>query len=406
MSEGAKRPAYELADVVRFFGEELGKSGALHAFQKKVLTDVARCRTAALGGHVDACDRCGTLSVSYNSCRNRHCPKCQSVQSEVWVLSREQDLLNVPYFHVVFTVPQQINGWAIHNPRFVYDALFDAAWQTLRRFAADARWLGARTGATMVLHTWGQNLSLHPHVHAIVPGGGLGYNGQWTPAKSSPGQKFLFPVKAMSKVFKALFLRTLCSALRQGLLRLPDDFEPARYVAWRNELYGKKWVVYAKRPFGGPQAVLEYLGRYTHKSAISNHRLRQVSSQGVRFSYKDYRQGGAAQEMTLDGVEFLRRWCLHILPPGYRRMRHYGILSNAAKAQALAACRQALGMPQIVPSSRKELRALALAKLRLRYQWDKCPCCKEGRRIRIGLVPAQCRAPPPGELPKWLPLEH
>jgi site-specific recombinase XerD len=157
---------------------------------------------------------------------------------------------------------------------------------------------------------------------------------------------------------------------------------------------------------GEPQSVLEYLGRYTHKSAISNHRLRQVSPQGVRFSYKDYRQGGAAQEMTLDGVEFLSRWCLHILPPGYRRMRHYGILSNAAKAQALAACRQALGMPPVVPSSRKELLALALAKLRQRYQWDKCPCCKEGRRIRIGLVPAQCRAPPPGELPQWLPLEH
>jgi hypothetical protein len=400
---------FGVSDVVELFGAALRQKGGLTAAQKRALTDVGQCRTAALGGHVDACDGCGTLRISYNSCRNRHCPKCQSVEREAWIISREEDLLPVTYYHVVFTIPDQINGLCLCNPRFMYDLLFGAAWQTLQTFAADRRWLGAKTGATMVLHTWGQNLSLHPHVHAIVPAGGLADDGQWQTCRATGNDHFLFPVRAMSKVFRAVFLKKCCAALEAGLLVVPDDAEsfgtPSGYRQWRNGLYGKPWVVYAKRPFGGPKQVIEYLGRYTHKSAISNHRLLEVSESGVRFAYKDYREAGKKKEMTLEGEDFLRRWCLHVLPGGFRRMRHYGILSNSLKTKALEACRNSLEphRPRApkVKKTRQEIRELARQRLWGERDPQQCPCCQTGRLVRIGLVPPQARAPP-SVMPHWV----
>ena len=416
------RPEWEVADVARLFGEGFRERFPLSAVQKKALTCLAACRTAALGGHVEACGTCGVVRLSYNSCRNRHCPKCQGLEREAWVLAREAELLPVPYYHVVFTLPSELNGLCRHNPRFCYDALFESAWETLRTFAADPKWLGARTGATMVLHTWGQNLMLHPHVHCIVPGGGLDKGGNWAKPRRSgkTGERFLFPVKAMSRVFRAIFMKKLRPALEAGTLALPGGEAclagPGPCRAWRKALCEKPWVVYAKRPFGGPEQVLEYLGRYTHKSAISNHRLLEVNAEtGVRFSYKDYRTGGETREMALGGMEFLRRWCLHVLPAGFRRMRHYGILSNALKNKALEACRKALWQreapwPVPVETTRGELRKIALERLWRGRDPRACPCCGEGRLVRTGILPPQPRAPPPkgqaGLMPQWIAADE
>ncbi len=413
-------PRWEVSDIIGRFGAGLRASGHIGAWQKKVLTALEHCRTAALGGHVDACGACGALRISYNSCRDSNCPKCQSLERECWIMAREEELLPVVYYHAVFTLPAQWNGLCLHNPRFLYDALFDAAWEALQKFAADRKWLAAKGGATMVLHTWGQNMMLHPHVHAIVPGGGLTKEGHWTKTKGG-GDKFLYPVKALSKVFRAIFMKKVCGALEAGLLVLPQDeaqFQgPAACRAWRNSLYQKPWVVYAKRPFGGPKqslprtlvGVIECLGRYTHRTAISNHRILEVTDTQVRFTYKDYRAEGRRKEMTLGGEEFLRRFCLHIRPKGFRRMRHYGILSNAAKARALAACRRSL-RPHDVPKPKKDKKQLREAALQRLWQGrdpNLCPCCKTGTMLRIGLVPPQARAPPSaGAMPHWTPLTN
>lgn len=311
----------------------------------------------------------------------------------------------MPYFHVVFTLPAQLNVLAIHEPARCYDLLFDSAWETLQTFARDPKHLDAQTGMTAVLHTWGQNLSLHPHVHCIVPGGGLTKSGQWRHAGRG-SERFLFPVKALSQVYRAIYLRKLRWHLQRGGLDLPNELlRKADQKAWVETLYRQKWVVYAKRPFGGPKQVIEYLGRYTHKVAISNHRLLEVSEAGVRFAYKDYRQGGAKKEMTLDGPEFLRRFALHILPPRFRRIRHFGILANGSKIRALEACRKALGVRTITPVlPRVERRRLARLKLLGGKLPHQCPCCKIGRMIPIGLLPPQ-RAPPQGMLPRFYPME-
>jgi Putative transposase. len=408
------RPAWEMAEVIARFGEQLRQSGHVGAWQKKTLTDLGQCRTSLLGGHVDACTGCGQLRVSYNSCRNRNCPKCQSLEREAWILGREADLLPVACYHVVFTMPSELNGLCLRNPRFMYGTLFDSAWATLQKFAADPKWLGAQSGATMVLHTWGQNLSLHPHVHCIVPGGGLGAQGRWQKSRAG-GDRFLYPVKAMWRVYRAIFMKKLCAALESGELVLPGSgpefYDQRAYRVWKNARYAKPWVVYAKRPFGGPKQVIEYLGRYTHKTAISNHRLLEVTGTTVRFSYKDYRSEGKKKEMTLDGAEFLRRFTLHFPPKGFRRMRHYGILSNAQKGKALAACRQSLAPNKVaVPKkTRGELRAAALVKLLGGRPPNWCACCKTPTMVRIGVVPPQqppfinrARAPP-GAMPHWLP---
>jgi hypothetical protein len=417
--QSTNKPQWELADVIKTFGAALEQTRRQPRYIRQTLADILACRTATLGGHVDACNACGSLQISYNRCGNRSCGKCQGVDREAWVLGREQDLLPVIYYHVVFTIAAELNGLCLLNPRTMYGLLFEAAWETLQIFAADPKHLEAEGGAVMVLHTWGQNLSLHPHVHAIVPGGGLTKESKWQSAKSR-SEQFLYPVKAMSCVFKAIYLKKVLTLLESGALVLPNEwFDTAhqppqfadrkKYKKWRDTLYQKPWVVYAKRPFGGPQQVLEYLGRYTHKIAISNHRILDVSAEkGVTFAYKNYKKEGQKGVMTLDGVEFLRRFTMHIPPPHFRRIRHYGILSNQRKRAALAAIRLNLEPEKVIvpPKTRKELRAAAVVKL---FQSDKawkpnkCPCCREGVLIRIGLIPPQ-RAPPVGTLPRWVAI--
>lgn len=329
--------------------------------QEKTLRALSYCRTAALGGHIDACDGCGNLSISYNSCRNRHCPQCQGHKKEEWIQKREQELLPCSYYHLVFTLPEELNGLAIANPTLIYKSLFEAAWATLNQFGKAE---GLQLGMIAVLHTWGQNLSLHPHLHCIVPGGGINAQGKWR--RKVRTDKYLFPVKAMSKVFRAKFVASLrTSGIKdQNLI---------------DQLFTKNWVVYAKRPFGGPKQVIEYLGRYTHKVAISNHRIKEVTDLEVRFGYKDYRKEGQKKEMTLSNTEFVRRFCLHILPKRFVRIRHYGILSSSWKRGKLQALQSDLKIkiPEVKPKT--------LLK--------KCRCCKEGNLVTIAVFGQ--RGPPP-----------
>lgn len=333
--------------------------------QQKTLRALQQCRTAALGGHVDACDGCGNISISYNSCRNRHCPKCQGHKREEWIQRREQDLLPCTYYHVVFTLPAELNNLALHQPALVYNGLFGAAWQTLQQFGRKEE---LHLGMIGVLHTWGQNLSLHPHLHCIVPGGGVDKDGRWQ--KQVRGSKYLFSVKAMSRVFRAKYV----AALRAG------GIEDRPLL---DSLFVKDWVVYAKRPFGGPKQVIEYLGRYTHKVAISNHRIAEVGSETVSFSYKDYRDGGKRGLMELSHGEFVRRFALHILPRRFVRIRHYGILSSSWKRGRLQGLQKELGV---------ERREGAVATLLRR-----CRCCKTGTLITIEVFGQ--RGPPEQYLP-------
>ena len=381
------KPRLEIGEILRGYDVDLTKYSH---HQRRVLWALRDCRTAALGGHIDACDACGNIKISYNSCRNRHCPKCQGVEKEMWMVAREEEMLPVTYFHVVFTMPHELNDLCRYNAEVMYDLLFESAKTTLQQFGADNRWLGAQLGITMVLHTWGQNLSLHPHVHCIVPNGGLKKDGTWQfPRRGN--EKFLFPVAAMQSVYKALFMKALHQKIESKVLNLPPDFgqNKAAYKAWKNSLYEKKWVIYAKRPFGGPKQVIEYLGRYTHKVAISNHRLKGFDKDKgiVRFEYKDYKTGGDKKEMDLTVTEFIRRFVQHILPPKFRRIRHYGFLSNAAKGKSL-------NMKAQIKRDRVARKEEALRRM-LGEKPNRCRCCQEGTMIRMGMIPPNSRARSP-----------
>lgn len=349
------QPQYQVSEVLNAHWLQLQQDVKLNSWQWRTLHAVRRCRTAALGAHVDGCTSCGHLRISYNSCRNRHCPKCQGTQREKWIQAREQQLLPVPYFHVVFTLPDALNQLCLHKPREMYSCLFETAWSVVNSFGKDPQWLGAQSGMIAILHTWGQTVSLHPHLHCIVPGGGLTPQGKWKAAKTNG--KYLFSVKAMSKVFRGRFIAVLKEKL-PGQMTLPLV----------NELYKNDWVVFAKRPFNGPQSVIEYLGRYTHKIAISNHRIKNIQHAKVSFTYKDYRQAAANKEMTLDAAEFIRRFALHILPKGFVRIRHYGILSSTSKAACAVVIKEQLP----VLTKPKEMRTKYE-----RYNPRQCPCCKK-----------------------------
>jgi hypothetical protein len=347
------QPLYEVAGVLNAHWPQVQQSVQLNSWQLRTLHAVRRCRTAALGAHVDGCTSCGHLRISYNSCRNRHCPKCQGNEREKWIQAREQELLPVPYFHVVFTLPDTLNALCLYKPAVMYNLLFQTAWSVLNSFGNDDKWLGAQSGMIAILHTWGQSLSLHPHLHCIVPGGGLNKQGKWKTAKANG--KYLFSVKAMSKVFRGRFI----AALRQ---QLPQQMTPQLV----KQLYKTAWVVFAKRPFGGPQNVIEYLGRYTHKIAISNHRIKNIVQGKITFSYKDYRHMAATKEMTLDVLEFIRRFALHILPKGFVRIRHYGILSSTSKAACTVIIKEQLPAIKSEPNPKQEM-----------YNPLQCPCCKK-----------------------------
>ena len=349
------RPTLEVAEIFRRYGgdyrQQVGTS--LSTAQRRVMTAIETCRTAALGGHVEQCDACGHQRIAYNSCANRHCPKCQSLKRAAWVDDRKEDLLDVEYFHVVFTVPQDVAAIAVQNKATVYNLLFRATAETLRIIAADPRHLGAELGFFAVLHTWGQTLIAHPHLHCVIPGGGLSPSGtQWVACR--PG--FFLPVRVLSRLFRRLFLQHLQTACDAETLCLQGSLAPLQdRPTWTRALARLRqtdWVVYAKRPFAGPPQVLDYVGRYTHRVAISNNRLLDMDNGAVRFTYKDYRADPpqSPKTMTLAASEFIRRFLLHVLPAGFHRIRYYGFLGARHRREKLARCRQTLGSPTSAPT--------------------------------------------------------
>ena len=336
-------PPFEVADVIRTLATADGSVPGLRLSkaQRRVMRDLAACRTAKLGGHVDACDACGEVRVSYNSCRNRHCPKCQAHQRATWLQDRCKDLLPVPYFHVVFTLPAELASLALQNKREIYGLLFATAAETLKTIAADPKHLGADIGFIAVLHTWGQTLVHHPHLHCVIPGGGLSPDAaNWI----SCHDRFFLPVRVLSALFRGKMLAALQQRFATDRLQfhgaLADLADPARFTALCEQLRLKQWVVYAKPPFGGPAQVLKYLARYTHRVAIANSRITAADSGSVSFRYKDYDCGNRNRVMTLAAVEFLRRFLQHVLPERFVRIRHYGFLSNRARKQKVPLCRQ------------------------------------------------------------------
>lgn len=339
------RPTFEVADIVRAQGNRfLEQNQAWLSFQQvRVLTAIARCRTAALGGHVDTCSSCGYQAISYNSCRDRHCPKCQAQARERWLTARERELIGVPYFHVVFTLPHQLNLLCLYNPKLLYSALFQTTAATLLEVAADPKHLGARIGFLSILHTWGQTLSLHPHIHCVIPAGGISLDStRWI----HPRYVFLVPRKVLSRVFRGKFIAALRRLYRRGKLRLHGPIkglnEPKSFSAFLRTVFRQDWVVDVRPAFGGPAQVLRYLGRYTHRVAISNHRLLDFDGERVTFRWKDYAHGKKQRKMTLTATEFLRRFVQHILPRGFVRIRQYGYLANCSRKTGLALARQLL----------------------------------------------------------------
>lgn len=366
------RANYRVADVINIHKNNLDKWCA-NSWKSRTLHAIRKCRTIALGGHIDKCDCCNKLHLSYNSCRNRHCPTCQGHKREQWIEKRSEELLNIPYYHVVFTLPHELNELYLYEPKLVYSTLFETAWQTLQGFAENPAYLGARTGMIALLHTWGQNLQLHPHLHCIVPAGGVQENGEWKMSKNKGN--FLFPVKEISQVFRAKFVA--------NLRKKKKDIPQILY----DSLFQKNWVVYAKKAFVKPKYVIEYLGRYSHKVAISNHRILGIhnKSNTVTFNLKNYKKGGRKETLTLSQKEFIRRFTLHILPKGFTRIRHYGILSGTWKKKHLKALQEKLGGQKGV---NKETKTVDNQSKHL-----QCPSCKKGTLHTI-LIFTKIRPPP------------
>lgn len=366
------RSALEVGDVFRRHGGAYRQAcnGHLSRDHLRVMGAIEACRTAELGGHVEQCTDCGQQRIAYNSCRNRHCPKCQGSAARRWLEDRQADLLPVPYFHVVFTLPAVIAGIAYQNKTQVYGILFKAVAQTLATIAAEPKFLGARIGHIDVLHSWGQNLHYHPHLHCIIPGGGLSPDGtEWVACR--PG--FFLPVRVLSRLFRRRFLELLTAAHKAGNLKFFGELAPLAetraFTAHLSPCRKVEWVVYAKRPFAGPEQVLAYLARYTHRVAIANSRLVSCDDKGVTFKWKDYRKRGQQKTMTLEPQEFIRRFLLHVLPPGLHRIRHYGILANGHRRDKLALCRKLLGTGQrLNPPEQTKDSGSAQAR-------SNCPCC-------------------------------
>jgi len=388
------RAALDVADIFRAHGPawRQAQHGHLSLGQLKVMSAIEQCRSAALGGHVLRCDACAQVAIAYNSCRNRHCPKCQARAARRWLEARQADLLPVDYYHVVFTLPAPISAIAYYNKTLIYDLLFEVAAETLRTIAADPKHLGARIGVTLVLHTWGSSLTHHPHVHGIVPGGGLSVDGaRWVACR--PG--FFLPVRVLSRLFRRRFLEELATAHHTGRLQFLGECARLRdaraFAQWLAPLRECEWVVYAKRPFAGPAAVLAYLSRYTHRVAISNQRLLALDERGVTFRWKDYRATGKTRykAMTLAADEFMRRFLLHVLPSGLHRIRHYGLLANAGRREHLAQARELL---HVVPTAAAAQPPAPVASVAPTFV---CPHCGAAMIIVETFVRGEpIRAPP------------
>ena len=381
------RLGLELAEIFRRHGEKYRQAHQLSSQQRRVMRAIEQCRTAQLGGHRDQCSSCGYTRVSYNSCRNRHCPKCQSLAKARWLEEQTAQLLPVHYFHVVFTVPDQLAHLALQNKRVVYNILFRAASETLHRIARDPKHLGAQIGFLAVLHTWGQTLLHHPHLHCVIPGGGLALDGhRWIPCRP----KFFLPVRVLARLFRGLFLHYLTQAFHRGDLEFHGTLQHLAdrraFDCFLDAIRPINWVVYAKRPFGGPTQVLNYLGRYTHRVAISNHRLLNIDNHEVTFSWRDYRNSNQLRSMTLDTNEFIRRFLLHVLPDGFMRIRHYGLLSNSHSQQKLAACRELLDVSETIDASESAQDWKARYQAVTGESIDLCPECRDGRMLPIEIL--------------------
>jgi len=387
-NDAPKLQRHELATVIERFLSILNAKQKLPAHTLRTLDALEKCRTEYMGGHIEACQECGCVHIAYNSCRNRHCPKCGSIDKEKWIVKRELDLLPVKYFHVVFTVPDKLNELFLHHKRLMYNLLFTTVWDVMKDFGNDKKWIGGKLGMTAILHSWGQNLQFHPHLHLIVPAGALMGNGKWKHARSRG--KYLFDVKMLSNVFRARFVEALRDLNQENKPALPI---PAG-------LFDKNWVVYAKQPFGGPKQVVNYLGRYTHRTAISNDRILKVDDNDVTFAWKDYRNNCKKQITTLKGEAFLRLFCQHIVPAGFTRIRHYGFLSSACKKKALALIRASLrAKPSVLQiSAGKTLQEIVLERMGINP--GVCKCCG-GSMVIIQILPNHFRnraRAPPGKL--------
>lgn len=382
----------ELADIVRVHGDAYRRTHRLATVQHRALRAIAACRTAVLGGHRETCDRCGAVRITYNSCRNRHCPKCQTFTKERWLAARKADLLPIPYFHVVFTLPHLLNALAQGNPRVLYGLLFRAAADTLLTLGRDPRHLGGTIGITAILHTWGQTLTQHLHLHCLVTGGALSADGaQWIAGRAS----FLFPVRALAMVFRAKYIEGLQRAATAGQLTFAGSTanlaDRDAFTAFLGGLRTVDWVVYAKPPFAGPEQVLEYLGRYTHRVALSNDRLVEHRDGCVRFRWKDYADHDRRKVMTLAADEFLRRFLLHVMPRGFMRIRHFGLLANHARREALTRCRDLLG--QSPPPEIPQESTTALLRRLTGIDVSRCPVCRAGR-MQVTAIVVRVTSPP------------
>lgn len=376
-------PAHELATVINNFLPSFNTENKLPAHKLRTLNALQKCRTEYMGGHIEACEDCGEVRVAYNSCRNRHCPKCGAIEKEKWIINREADLLPVKYFHVVFTVPDKLNSLFLNNQVAMYNLLFSVVWDVMKGFGKTKKWIGGRIGATAILHTSGQNLNYHPHLHLIVPAGALMPNGKWKHSRKRG--KYLFKVDQLSEVFSARFVKQIRILKKSGSIsgQIP------------NGLFDKDWVVYAKQPFGGAKQVINYLSRYTHRTAISNDRIKGVDDKIVTFTWKDYKNNYAKQTTTLPGEKFLRLFCMHILPPDFTRIRHYGFLSSASKRKSLAIIRASLNADPPCVTTKKPWQEIAFERMGIRP--GICNCCG-GKMVIIETIPNRFvpgkRAPP------------
>lgn len=372
-----------IAQVIENFLPLLNEDRNLPAYKLRALDALQKCRTPYMGGHIEGCKDCGEIRTAYNSCRNRHCPQCGAIDKEKWVIAREEDLLPVKYFHVVFTVPDKLHELFLYNQQSMYTLLFHVTWSVLNDFGHDKRWIGGQAGATAVLHTCGQKLHFHPHVHFIIPAGALMPNGKWKHSRS--GGKYLFKVELLSDVFRTRFI--------EELEKLIDKKQVAGKIP--RGLYDTEWVVYAKQPFGGPGQIIQYLSRYTHRTAISNDRILKVDNRKVTFTWKDYKNNYARQVTPIDGQEFLRLFSMHILPPGFTRIRHYGFLSSAAKTKALNRIRRSLNTKTPLRNMKKSWQEIAFERMGVKP--GICTCCG-GRMTIVKFIPNQYRekqrAPP------------
>ena len=377
------KPPVELADVFRMHGDAYCKANRLTPEQYKVMHAIINCRTSALGGHIDECKQCGFRQNSYNSCRNRHCPKCESFKAANWLEARKAELLPVSYFHVVFTLPHELNNLVLYNKRTLYHLLFESAWQVFKTLVKDPKRLNGEMGMLAILHTWGQNLSQHNHVHCIIPGGALTFNGKWKHAK-----KYLFPVKVLSKLFRGIFVSQLRRLYEQKALKLPEQLTEKlsqnQFDRLLDTLMEKDWVVYAKPPFGSPEKLLSYLGRYTHKMVISNHRILACDEKSVTFKWRDYADGNKVKIMRLKPEEFIRRILSHVVPKGFMRIRSFGFLANAVKAKKIKVIQRQLKY-QPPKKAEKEDTATLMFKLTGK-DITLCPKCKQGKRQRVAML--------------------